>query len=117
MSEINVKVSGKGNLNIGNLAQGRHIKISSRDIDFTESGAALGAELLEAVRNASGGDNSRVEAVQGNVQELGEVLTSEPQNTGRIKEILNTIKEHHDWAFPAIAAIVNNVVPALGAIL
>lgn len=117
MSDINVKVSGKGKLNIGNLAQGRDITIKSRDVDFSNNDAALRAELLEAVRNASGGDNSRVETVKGKVQELGEVLTAEPQNTGRIKEILNTIKEHHDWAFPAIAAIVKSVAPALGAIL
>ena len=103
MSNINVNVSGTGQLNIGNLAQGQEVNINSGDMSLVENTTTLVKELLQGVRNAAGGDNSRVEAVQGKVQELGEALTAEPRNTGKVKEILGMIKQHHDWAFPAIA--------------
>jgi hypothetical protein len=117
MSEINVNVSGEGRLNIGNLAQGQDVNISSGVINQAESSAALVTEILRAVRGAAGGNDSRVQAVEGRVQELGNALTAEPRNTGKIKEILGTIKQHHDWAFPAIATIVEKVAPALATLL
>ncbi len=117
MSNINVNVSGTGQLNIGNLAQGQEVNINSGDMSLVENTTTLVKELLQGVRNAAGGDNSRVEAVQGKVQELGEALTAEPRNTGKVKEVLGMIKQHHDWAFPAIAAIVNKIAPTLGALL
>ena len=112
MSNINVNVSGTGQLNIGNLAQGQEVNINSGDMSLVENTTTLVKELLQGVRNAAGGDNSRVEAVQGKVQELGEALTAEPRNTGKVKEILGMIKQHHDWAFPAIATMASIMASA-----
>lgn len=117
MSDINVNVKGKGQLNIGNLAQGEDVKIISGDMNLAESEGALVMELLKVMREAAGDDDSRAQAVESKVQELGKALATEPRNPGKIKEILSLIKEHHDWAFPAIAAIVRKVAPALAALL
>jgi len=116
MSNINVNVGGKGQLNIGNLAQGREVNIHAGDMNLLENRPLLVKELLQVVREAAGGDTARVETVQGKVQELGEALTTKPQNPGKIKGLLGVIKQHHDWAFPAIAGIVHKLAPALGAL-
>jgi hypothetical protein len=117
MNNINIKVNGKGQLNIGNLAQGQDVRISSGDINLAKSETALIRELLELVRDAAGGDNARVEAVQGKVKELGEAMEAEPKNPGKIKNILSLIKENHDWAFPVISGFVTKIIPALGVLL
>jgi hypothetical protein len=119
MNDIKLNVSGKGQLNIGNLAQGNEVNINSGSgaMDVSGSGGALIQELLKVVREASGGNEVRVQALEGKVQELGRALATEPKNTGKIKELLGLIKEHHSWAFPAIAAIVTKVAPMVSALL
>jgi len=117
MSKINLNVSGKGQLNISNLAQGREVNITTGDISQAENSSSLNSELLKAVQEVASENDSRLKAIESNIQELSEALSSEPQNAGRIKKILTLIKEHHRWAFPAIAAIVKKVSPALGPLL
>ena len=117
MSGINIKVGGQGSLNIGNLAQGENITIASGEMSFSERRQALTRELLKAARTAAADDEARFQAIHEKVRQLGEELAAQPPNPGKIKSILALIKDHHGWAFPAIAAVAAKIVPAIGALL
>ena len=112
MSGINIKVGGQGSLNIGNLAQGENITIASGEMSFSERRQALTRELLKAAD-----DEARFQAIHEKVRQLGGELAAQPPNPGKIKSILALIKDHHGWAFPAIAAVAAKIVPAIGALL
>jgi hypothetical protein len=117
VGKINMNVSGEAQVSVGNLAQGENVSITSGKVDLVQRRDALFAELMGAVRQVADQDDARIQSAEGNVKELAAALTEEPHNTGRIKEVLNLIKEHHGWAFPAIAATVKTIVPALAALL
>jgi hypothetical protein len=122
MSDIKVNVGGKGQLNIGNLAQGQQVNIHSGtgDMPVAGNGRALYVQMMRAVHQSA--DDARVpqgtlEELEEKVKALGKALQTEPKNTGKIKQMLDLIKEHHDWAFPAIAAVVAKVGPMVAALL
>jgi hypothetical protein len=117
MSKIDIGVSDKGQLSIGNLAQGREVNITTSKISNVGDSSSLIAELLNAVRESVGGNEILMKSVEGQIKELGEALSAENKDDSRITKILGIIKEHHGWAFPAIAAIVKRIFPAIGASL
>lgn len=118
MSKIDIKVKGRGTMNVGNIAQGKNVRIESGDINISISAEALKKELLTAVREAAedesaGIDDSRMKELEEEIEALSDAVTEKPANTGRIRKTLGLIKEHHEWAFPAIAAVFNRVAPIL----
>jgi thiamine kinase-like enzyme len=119
MSDIKVKVSGKGQLNIGNLAQGQQVNIHSGTGDMrVGNGGALYEQMMRAVHESAGGANQEpLEELEEKVKALSKALQAEPKNTSKIKQMLDLIKEHHEWAFPAIAAVVAKVGPMVAALL
>src|SRR5437868_1710870 len=122
MSDIKVNVSGKGKLNIGNLAQGNEVNIHSGTghIRAVGSRAAFYEQMMKAVREQAGkdaGSSATLEELEEKVKALSKTLEAEPKNTGKIKQMLELIKEHHEWAFPAIAAVVARVAPMVAALL
>ena len=122
MSDIKVNVSGKGKLNIANLAQGQQVNIHSGtgDLRVTGNGGALYEQMMRAVRESADEAHVRQETLEDleeKVKALGKALQAEPKNTSKIKQMLDLIKEHHEWAFPAIAAVVAKVGPMVAALL
>ena len=122
MSDIKVNVSGKGHLNIGNLAQGQQVNIHSGTGDMRVAGNAgpLYDEMMRGVRESADEAHVRqetLEDLEAKVKALSNALQKEPKNTGKIKQMLDLIKEHHDWAFPAIAAVVAKLGPMVAALL
>ena len=118
MSDIKINVGSNAHASFGHVVQGAEVNISSGsgNQQVQQSGTALVEELLEAIRKTSGSDASRIAALESTVHELGHAL-AEPQNPGKVKKILELIKEHHSWAFPAIAAIVTKVAPMVAALI
>jgi hypothetical protein len=111
MNNIKLKVDGNSQLKIGNLVQGREITISSGDVNVNDHSSALIERILTVLNHAEGSDSARVKAVRPKIEELANALADEPFNNGKIKEMLSIVKQHHEWAFPAIAEIVKKVGP------
>lgn len=122
MSYAKMNTKEKGQRNTDNFAEERqmHHHLETRDLRVTGNGSALYEQMMRAVRKSADEAHLRhetLEDLEEKVKALGKALQAEPKNTSKIKQMLDLIKEHHEWAFPAIAAVVAKVGPMVAALL
>jgi hypothetical protein len=116
MSEQKLNITGSGNsqLNIGNAVQSGRDAVIRGDVQITSR--QLNRQLLEALSDTKASAEETA-AVKPQLQELTTAIAENPPDASRVQRALATIKEHHAWAFPVIAATLNRVIPWIAALL
>ncbi len=112
--KMNISGSGSSQISVGNVVQAGGDAVVRGEVNVTAN--QLREELLQELRAAVASAPDRQE-VEQRVAELSEAVAMPAPDPSRIKRILAAIKEHHDWAFPAISATLRKIVPWVASII